>query len=190
MSTIKVTASRTNPTSTILSQLWGCSIARSVIAGLVGGMAMNLAMLLTFRMIGFGANADGILLDPAIQSPKLIAVWTKLEPLPLVVANPLPIVVGLLGFAVVHGFLYRWLSVSWPKGVVARGWRFAMIVLLMSYGFWEFFTPFNQLGEPVRLIAIELIFWSVVAAAEGFAIAALFEIAPPSDRCLSAGCKA
>ncbi len=65
-----------------------------------------------------------------------------------------------------------------------------MLVLLMSYGFWEFFTPFNQLGEPVRLIAIELIFWSIVAAVERFTIAALFESVPPSDRCRSTGCTA
>ena len=189
MASTDVTVSTTMPASNIWSQLWNCSKARSVIAGLVGGMAMNLAMFLTFRMIGFGTNADGVLLDPTIQSPKLIAVWTKLEPLPLVIADPLPIILGLLGFAVIHGFLYRWLSVSWPQGVVARGWRFSMLVLLLSYGFWEFFTPFNQLGEPVRLIGIELIFWTCVAATEGFAIAVLFEIAPPSDRCLNTGCK-
>jgi hypothetical protein len=41
--------------------------------------------------------------------------------------------------------------------------------------FWEFFTPFNQLGEPVPLIALELVFWAVVAVAESFAIAATAE---------------
>jgi hypothetical protein len=41
-------------------------------------------------LIGFGWNGGGILLDPSVQSPKLIAVWTKLEPLPLVVNAPAP----------------------------------------------------------------------------------------------------
>ena len=45
-------------------------------------------MLLTFRMLGFGWNGDGILLDPTIQSAKLIAVWTQLDPLPLIVTQP------------------------------------------------------------------------------------------------------
>lgn len=57
---------------------------RTLIAGLAGGMAMNLAMLLTFRAIGFGWNGGGILLTSSMQSQKLIAVWTQLEPLPLV----------------------------------------------------------------------------------------------------------
>ncbi len=57
---------------------------------------MNLVMLLTFRVIGFGWNGDGILLSSSIQSQKLVAVWTTLEPLPLIVANPVPIVLGLI----------------------------------------------------------------------------------------------
>jgi len=44
-------------------------------------------MLLTFRLLGFGWNGGGILLSSPIQSQKLIAVWTQLEPLPLVVAE-------------------------------------------------------------------------------------------------------
>jgi hypothetical protein len=65
---------------------------RTLFAGVTGGMAMNIAMLFTFRTIGFGWNGRrGILLNPSLQSPKLIAVWTTLEPLPLVVTNPLPI---------------------------------------------------------------------------------------------------
>jgi hypothetical protein len=34
----------------------------SPLAGIAGGLAMNGAMLLTFRLIGFGWNGDGILL--------------------------------------------------------------------------------------------------------------------------------
>ncbi len=58
------------------------SHARTILAGVAGGSAMNLAMLLTFRLIGFGINAEGVLLDPSLQSKKLIAVWTEIEPLP------------------------------------------------------------------------------------------------------------
>jgi len=55
---------------------------RILLAGLAGGVATNLAMLVTFRLLGFGS---GFLLDPRWQSPKLIAVWTQIEPLPRVV---------------------------------------------------------------------------------------------------------
>jgi hypothetical protein len=144
-------------------------------AGVAGGMAMNVAMFLTFRLIGFGVNADGFLLDPSIQSQKLIAVWTTIKPLPLVTTRPAPIIIGLVFFGVVHAYLYRWISPSWPKGMVRRGLSFALLVFLLTFLFWEFFTPFNQFGEPLRLIAVELCFWAVIALADGFAISSIME---------------
>jgi hypothetical protein len=151
------------------------SNTRTVIAGLAGGLALNIAMLLTFRLIGFGWNGGGILLDPTIQSKKLIAVWTQIEPLPLVVSNPAPIISGLFIFGLIHGFIYRWLSPAWPAGITARALRFAVLVFVLAYVFWEFFTPFNQLGEPFRLLVLELAFWLTIALAEAFAIAFVME---------------
>ena len=148
---------------------------KTLLAGLAGGMAMNLAMLLTFRGIGFGWDGKGILLTSPMQSEKLIAVWTKLEPLPLVAFDPAPIIVGLLLFGVGHAYLYKWLAVSWPRGVAARALRFAGLIFFMTYLFWEFFTPFNQFGEPLPLIALELSFWALIALAEAFAIAFVME---------------
>lgn len=148
---------------------------RTLLAGAAGGLVMNLVMFLTFRLIGFGLKADGFLLNPAIQSRKLIAVWTEIEPLPLVVTRPAPIILGLVLFGILHAFLYRWISPAWPAGMVRRALSFGLIVFLLSFFFWEFFTPFNQFGEPVWLIAIELTFWAVIAWAEAFTIAALME---------------
>lgn len=45
---------------------------RTLIAGFAGGMALNLAMLLTFRAIGFGWNGGGILLTSSIRFVKKI----------------------------------------------------------------------------------------------------------------------
>jgi hypothetical protein len=148
---------------------------RTLVAGIAGGMAMNLVMLLTFRAIGFGWEGDGILLTSSIQSQKLVAVWTTLEPLPLVVVEPAPIILGLFLFGVGHAFIYRWLSVAWPKGVMQRAIRFAGLLFFMTFLFWEFFTPFNQFGEPLPLIALELSFWAAIAFAEAVAIAAIVE---------------
>ncbi|MGH9846804.1 MAG: hypothetical protein ACREEM_49530 [Blastocatellia bacterium] len=148
---------------------------RMIFAGLAGGMTMNVAMLLTFRLIGFGWNGDGILLSSPIQSPKLIAVWTKLEPLPLVVVNPAPIIIGMVLFGIGHAFIYRSVSVAWPAGILPRAMRFAGLLFFMTYLFWEFFTPFNQLGEPLQLVALELLFWAAIAIAEAFVIAAVIE---------------
>jgi hypothetical protein len=151
------------------------SHARTLIAGAAGGIAMNLAMLLTFRLIGFGVNGKGILLDPSIQSRKLIAVWTELEPLPLVVNQPAPIILGIIAFGIIHAYLYRWISPAWSPGVVRRGLSLSLLVFVMTFLFWEFFTPFNQFGEPLRLIALELTFWALIALANGFSIAAAME---------------
>ena len=148
---------------------------RTLIAGLAGGLAFNLAMLFTFRAIGFGWDGQGILITAAMQSPKLIAVWTSLEPLPMIVSNPLPIISGLVLFGVGHAFVYRWLSPAWPAGITPRALRFAGLQFFMVFMFWEFFTPFNQFGEPLPLVALELVFWGVIALTEAFVIAAILE---------------
>ncbi len=151
---------------------------KTIVAGIAGGMAMNLAMLLTFRGIGFGWNGDGILLTASMQSQKLIAVWTTLEPLPLVVASPVPIIIGIVLFGIGHAFIYRSIAVAWPAGILSRAWRFAGLVFFMVFAFWEFFTPFNQFGEPLPLIALELLFWAIIAGCDAFAIAAILERKP------------
>lgn len=150
-------------------------IPRTLIAGLVGGVVLNLVMVLTFRLMGFGWKGGGILLDPSVQSQKLIAVWTQIEPLPLVVARPAPIIVGLMLFGMGHAFLYRWLSPSWPAGSMKRAIRLAALIFFLSFVFWEFFTPFNQFGEPFFLIVLELMFWAMIAISEAFAIACIIE---------------
>lgn len=158
------------------------SHVKTLLAGVAGGFAINIAMLLLYRVIGFGINSDGILLDPSLQSKKLIDVWTKIEPLPLVVSRPAPIIIGLILFGIVHAYLYRWLSPAWPTGIARRGLSFALLVFLMTFLFWEFFTPFNQFGEPLGLIALELFFWALIALADGFAVSAVMEQGASNQR--------
>jgi hypothetical protein len=87
-----------------------------------------------------------------------------------VVSQPTTIILGIIGFGIIHAYLFRWLSPSWPRGVAKRAIRFAFLVFLMTFLFWEFFTPFNQFGEPLPLIALELAFWAFIALTDGFAI--------------------
>jgi len=152
------------------------SHTRTVLAGIAGGFAMNLVMLLTFRFIGFGATGEGILLDPSLQSEKLIAVWTEIEPLPLVVNQPTPIILGIILFGIAHAYIYRWISSAWPEGIIKRGFSFALLVFVMTFAFWEFFTPFNLFGEPFGLIVLELAFWALIAIADGLSISAIMEL--------------
>jgi hypothetical protein len=48
----------------------------------------------------------------------LVAVWTQLEPLLLIVVNPVPMIFGLVLFGVVHSAIYGWLAHAWPAGVL------------------------------------------------------------------------
>ena len=148
---------------------------KTILAGIAGGMTFNLAMLFTFRAIGFGWDGQGFLITSSMQSPKLIAVWTTLEPLPMIISNPEPIIGGIVLFGIGHAFVYRWLSAAWPAGIVPRALRFAGLQFFMTFMFWEFFTPFNQFGEPLALVALELGFWAIIALAEAFVIAAILE---------------
>ncbi len=50
------------------------SILRTILAGLVGGVVINVGILLTFGLIGIGWNGGAILADPELQSEKLIKV--------------------------------------------------------------------------------------------------------------------
>lgn len=149
--------------------------AKMLMTAGAGWIAMNLAMFLTFRLVGFGLEGQGLLMNPRYQSPKLIAVWSELEPLPLVIARPAVIILGLYAFAFMHAVVYRLLSSTWPPGAWRRGLRYSALLFGVCYLFWEFFTPFNQFGEPLPLVALELVFWAVVAIAEGTAIAATAE---------------
>jgi len=92
-----------------------------------------------------------------------------------VVSNPAPIIIGLILFAIGHAFVYDWLSPALPPGIKARTLRMALLIFFLSFLFWEFFTPFNQFGEPLLLIGLQLLFWGVIAIAEAFAIAAVLE---------------
>jgi hypothetical protein len=78
-------------------------------------------------------------------------------------------------FGIGHAFIYRWLSPAWPKGLMKRALRFAGLQFFMAFLFWEFFTPFNQFGEPLPLIALELSFWAAIAIAEALVIAAIID---------------
>jgi hypothetical protein len=159
------------------------SVLRTCLAGVFGGFTLNIAMLLTFRLLGFGWQGGGILLDPSRQSQKLIAVWTQIDPIPLVVSKPAPIIIGLVLFGIGHAFVYRWLAPAWPEGIIRRAWRIGILIYFLSFFFWEFFTPFNLFGEPLPFIGLELIFWAVIAFAEAYVIALVFEWGVDSKTC-------
>jgi uncharacterized membrane-anchored protein len=155
-------------------------IVRTVVAGIVGGLAFVLGVFLTFAQFGGSRSGQtGLLFDPATQSPKVIAVWKEIEPLPRTLETPVVIVGGLVLFGLVYAFVYRSVAPSWPRAIASRAWRLALIVWVSTV-FSEFIGPFNVLHHPLELSLVAWGFWAVPALAEGFAIACVFALALPS----------
>jgi hypothetical protein len=146
-------------------------LVRTAVAGLAGGLAFVLGVFLTFAQLGgSGRGETGLLFDPATQSPKVIAVWKELAPLPRTLETPAVIAGGLVLFGLAYALVYRSVAPSWPRGVASRGWRLALIVWVATV-FAEFMGPFNVLHQPLNLSVLAWGFWAVPALAEGFAIA-------------------
>ena len=145
---------------------------RAVAAGILGGLAASLLIFILFRLIGF--QYWGILVNPQYQSPKLIKVWTELEPIPLAVNHPEIMTLGFIVLGVIHAFVFSVIE----RGIPGVGWKkglsFGVIIWVFSYLFFEFFTPWNMFGEPVSLVILELIFWIPVALSEGIVIAKVY----------------
>lgn len=115
-----------------------------------------------------------IILTPEFgQSQKLINVWRLWEPLPRITQQPsFPMMAGFLLFTLLHVLVYLRLAPVLPgKGWVGKGLSLALGIWVFQYGYFEFFTPFNQYREPFHLIAYELVLQGIMAAVEGLAIA-------------------
>ncbi len=139
-------------------------VTRTVVAGIAAGAVFNAVGFLTFVVIGSGLdNRHGPLLDPALQSSKMIAVWTTLEPLPLFRTQPATIFLLYVLFGIAYASLYRSVARAWPDGFLPRTWRLALAVWALSCLFFELLGPFNLLGEPLGLVVLELSFWAVMA---------------------------
>jgi hypothetical protein len=149
---------------------------RIVSAGVIAGTVASIVLYLTFGLIGFGIDGDGILTDPDRQSEKLISVWTEQLPLPLVISNPLAIVIGFILLSVGHAFFYQWMRPVLPAGKTGRIMLFGFLIFFFSYVFFEFFTPFNMFGEPLSLILVELLFWGLTALSESAVIINVVDI--------------
>src|SRR5689334_3207731 len=83
-------------------------VLHQLLAGLAGGIAFSAGNFLTFGLIGSGLDhKSGILFSSSNQSPKLIAVWTQFEPLPLIIRQPLSIPLIFIFFGIIHSTLYN-----------------------------------------------------------------------------------
>jgi hypothetical protein len=152
------------------------SLSRTVAAGVAGGLAFVLGSSLTFALLGGSRRGQtGLLFDPATQSPKVIAVWKEIEPLPRVIETPIAILGVFVLFAIAFAFVYRSVAVAWPAGVKSRGWRLALLMWIGTI-FSELIGPFNVLHQPLQISVIAWSFWGVCALLSGYTIAFAAEV--------------
>ena len=145
---------------------------RVLITTLVAGVLMQGATALLWM----NPLTKRIILTPEFgQSQKLINVWKLWEPLPRITQQPsVPMIAGFLLFTLLHVLVYVRVAPVLPgKAWVGKGSSLALGIWVFQYGYFEFFTPFNQYREPLPLIAYELVLQGIMAAVEGLAIARL-----------------
>lgn len=151
--------------STKASRRWG----RATIAGAAGifaGAAVSGPLLF--------ALGPFTIFNDALQSPKVQAVWDELEPLPLMLSNPVAFALVLVLLGVVHGLVFALIAGSLPGGRVRRGLLYGLLIWLMSHLFFELNGPYALLGEPLPLVGVELTISFVGALAEGVVISAIY----------------
>lgn len=142
---------------------------RAAVGGAAGAVAaFALAFLLFFRLAG------PLLFDPVLQSPKLLAVWQELEPLPLVLADPGLFTVGVALLGAVHGLVFRGIVRGLPADPLRRGLAFGLVLWALMALFFEFFAPLNLFGEPLALVALELALWLPVLLVEGLVLSLVY----------------
>src|SRR5262245_23503231 len=144
---------------------------RTGLAGVLASVAFFLLSFLTFYVLG--DLIIGVLYDPAIQSPKVIAVQLTLEPLPIMGTAPYLIFAGWAVIFVGYAFLFKHISGLWPPNYWPRLWRLTLMMWFFSWLLFEFMGPFNLLGEPLPLVGLELVFWAISALGGAAVIVAL-----------------
>jgi hypothetical protein len=142
-------------------------VKRACLAG-IAGSAVGLAVYQ--GLVPFVARFT---LDPRRQSADLMSVLRILLSHPPAGAHLIAsAVVWLVVFGSVYGILFALTAANLPGSGWRKGLSFGVLIWILSYGFFEFLSPWTQFSEPLPLLALELTMWLVVALAEGIVIAA------------------
>jgi hypothetical protein len=144
---------------------WG----RALIAGLAGGVAWNVGMLLTF------GPAQRWLADPELQSPKMFSVFADPELPPRMNEAPWIVPVMLLGLGVLYGLCFAAVREGLPgQGRLARGLSFGVLAWALGFFWFELYLPWNVLREPAPLVLLELCLWLLVLLGVGATISFVY----------------
>lgn len=163
---------------------------RVVLAALLGYVVLFTA--LTF-LLGNPIISDILFTPGAGQSEKVLAVFFAQEPLPALtplwddafnyeqagrkVAVQFWLFLWMLGIAVIFAIVKESIpGQGWQKGL----WL-GLGVWLILWLFFEAFAPFNLLGEPFRLVLIELTMQLIATLLMGVTIAFIYSLDEESE---------
>lgn len=138
-------------------------------------VASTANMLILFGLFMNPFSQNVIFSSSLNQSPKLVAVWTTLEPVPQL-GSLLP---ALLITPAIFGFLFAVLYDSIPgRTKIRKGVAYGAILWGTIAVFFELFAPFGLFGEPLHLLAYELFLWFVGLVSVSIIISVLYQKKP------------
>ena len=113
-------------------------------------------MFLLYGLFMNPVSQDIIFSESMGQSPKLVAVWTSLEPVPSEVSLTPALIITPAIFSLLFAILYDSVPGS---GRLKKGIAFGIMLFGTIAVFFELFTPLGLFGEPLHLLAYELFLW-------------------------------
>lgn len=162
---------------------------RVILAAVFGYFVLVTALTL---LLGNPIISDVLYTAKAGQSPKVLAVFFTQEPLPALT----PVWDDAFDYSnaarklAVQGWLFIWmLGVAAifaviRKSLPGQGWQkglwFGTGVWLILWLFFEAYAPFNLLGEPFRLVLVELIMELIATLLMGVTVAFIYS--PDKER--------
>ncbi|MDX1642502.1 MAG: hypothetical protein R3220_12435 [Balneolaceae bacterium] len=148
----------------------GTQLLRSLLAGLAGGVAWILSMMLFF------GPAQAILASPEYQSQKFLAIFGQIEPLPRTAVAGWILPAGLVLIAVLFALVYPVIRRAFPENPWwKKGLKFGLISWVFMVPWFEFYLPWNVMHEPLMLVILEMVLWMAVLLCVGLAIAGFYE---------------
>jgi hypothetical protein len=139
-------------------------IARTLIAGVVGGIAWQIAMIVVFGLAQF------TLANPDWQSAKRIAVFQTMQPLPRTTAQPFLLPFGLIGISIIYAAVHASIRTSLAGSALRRSMKFGSLLFAVMVPWFEFYLPWNVMHEPFPLVLLECLCWFVVLQCVALAI--------------------
>jgi hypothetical protein len=115
-------------------------------------------MLILYGLFMNPLSQDIIFSDTMGQSPKLVAVWNSIDPIP----SELTLTPALVITPAIFSFFFAVLYDSVPgQGRLKKGFAYGIILWGTIAVFFELFTPLGLFGEPLHLLGYELFLWFV-----------------------------